>query len=327
MRNLRKKVACTIVILISCLCMAHAALALQPLSNISLRLGSEGEDVLLLQQNLVELQLYSATPDGIYNAKTAVAVRSLQEFLGQPADGICGIQTAQAFNAALASGSIPLPQKQPLPLSGYSIGIDAGHQKTPDTAQESVSPHSKTMKPRMSEGGIGVKTGIPEYEVTLQIAKKLQAVLENAGATVVMTRTKHDVSLSNAERAQLMNGADVDFWVRIHCDASNNSKNKGVSILVPSPETAPDIAKASLALAKEALPAICKETEAKQIAVTRKADQTAFNWSQVPVITVEFGFLSNPTEDVLLNRSAYQTLCVKGLYTGIIQYTAALVKE
>ncbi|MCI7442585.1 MAG: N-acetylmuramoyl-L-alanine amidase, partial [Clostridium sp.] len=33
---------------------------------------------------------------------------------------------------------------------------------------------------------------------------------------------------------------------------------------------------------------------------------TGFNWSKVPVVLIEMGFLSNPEEDNLLNSDSYQ---------------------
>jgi len=50
-----------------------------------------------------------------------------------------------------------------------------------------------------------------------------------------------------------------------------------------------------------------------------RIDQTGFNWSKVPIMTVEMGFLSNPEEDRLLSTKAYQEKIAYGLYLGITQ--------
>ena len=49
-------------------------------------------------------------------------------------------------------------------------------------------------------------------------------------------------------------------------------------------------------------------------------DQTGFNWSERPVVAVEMGMLSNPQEDIRLNRDSYQTSCAIGLFNGILTY-------
>ena len=50
----------------------------------------------------------------------------------------------------------------------------------------------------------------------------------------------------------------------------------------------------------------------KNRGVVERTDLTGFNWSKVPVILVETGFLSNPQEDKLLNSEEYQNKIAKG---------------
>jgi N-acetylmuramoyl-L-alanine amidase len=47
---------------------------------------------------------------------------------------------------------------------------------------------------------------------------------------------------------------------------------------------------------------------------------TGFNWSDVPTIIPELGFLSNAEEDRLMATDAYRTKIADGLAGGIIQY-------
>ena len=305
---------------------AGSAYALTPLPQISMRLKSTGSHVLALQNNLAELGLYEDDADGSYGVQTVLAVKRLQEKLGLPADGACGPLTIQTFNAyislaAATSSSVQNTQQQEAsPLAGKKIGIDAGHQKTPDLTLEPIAPGSSRMKQKMSAGAVGVKTKIPEYETTLIIAKKLQAQLEEAGAIVYMLRTEDDVRLSNVERAKAMNLAGVDCWIRIHCDSNSDPAANGVHVLTPSSTSSPTIAQESLRLAKRMLKGVCGATGAKELSVVTKSDQTGFNWSERPVVTVELGYLSNPTEDVRLNRAYYQDACAKGMFDALSLY-------
>ena len=117
-------------------------------------------------------------------------------------------------------GNTPIPQATDTPeqpLKDVIIGIDPGHQLKADSGQEQISPNDeKTTKDRMTRGCTGVRSGVNEYDVNLAVSVKLMSLLQDAGATVVMTRTKNDVSVSNKERAEMMNDARVDFWIRIH---------------------------------------------------------------------------------------------------------------
>ena len=51
-----------------------------------------------------------------------------------------------------------------------------------------------------------------------------------------------------------------------------------------------------------------------------RSDFTGFNWADVPVILVELGFMTNPTEDRLLATAAYQRRAALGLCRGTLRY-------
>ena len=53
--------------------------------------------------------------------------------------------------------------------------------------------------------------------------------------------------------------------------------------------------------------------------ISVRDDMTGFNWSKVPVILVEMGFMSNPEEDKLLSDEGYQNKLAQGLCNGIVK--------
>ncbi len=328
--KLRKRIliAVVAVILLTASCFS-TAFALSSLDDVFLQIGSEGTPVRRLQSVLSELGLYNGAIDGAFGIYTERGVRRLQRILGVPSDGQLGPYTISAYNTALWEGTLvassdstqSAPTRTEISaLSGKVIGIDAGHQMNADTALEAIAPGSSRTKARMSTGAVGIKTGTSEYEINLQIAKHLQSLLEQAGATVIMTRTRNDVSLSNTERAQMMNEAQVDCWVRIHCNSSNNPNKNGVSVLSPAQSSNAAIYEQSLALARYTFSELCSVIDANPLAVFLSNDQAGFNWSAQPVIAVELGFITNPTEDLRLNRYSYQQSCARGIYNGLIKY-------
>lgn len=323
--RMSKRTVCTVCALVLIFLTTNAAQAISPIVSSPMRIGSRGPNVRILQQNLLELRLYNGVVDGMYGGQTAAAVKKLQARYDLPADGVCGYSTMRLFNGSIinettARAGMMYTQS----LQGKRIGIDAGHQKTAELAYEPIAPDSLRSKERMSPGVSGIKTGVQEYEITLLIAKKLQSLLERAGAVVIMTRTQNDVELSNAERAQLMNDENVDCWVRIHCDSSSDRTNAGIHILAPSEESSPDISEKSGQLADLMLNCVSEATGAQALSVLYKTDQTGFNYSSSPVITAELGYLSNPVEDVRLNRSYYQQACAIGMYNGLAEFFDAL---
>ena len=73
--------------------------------------GTRGLVVTRLQQRLVELGYYSATPDGIYNGDDIAAVKQFQKQNGLKADGVAGLETQQRLydGAAIPAWATPIP--------------------------------------------------------------------------------------------------------------------------------------------------------------------------------------------------------------------------
>ena len=318
-----------IVLAAALLLTSGAAFAFPAVPQGALSLGDYGEEVVFLQKELQAAGFYFGEATGLYDEATRTSVATLQTLLGVRPDGKFGIITYYAYMAALEQRliipSYPVENEASLrALSGVVIGIDPGHQAEADIALERVSPFSDVLlKPRMSGGAVGVKTGTQESLINLLIAEKLQKLLSDAGATVVMSRISQEVSVSNAERAALMNQSSVSLWIRLHCDASTNANVSGACVLTPSSDESPSIYNRSLALAQFVLGSFCASTGAKNLGVFELNNQTGFNWSQSPVVTLEMGHLSNACDDVRLNRDAYQNACAQGILGGIAAYLEA----
>lgn len=208
----------------------------------------------------------------------------------------------------------------PKPLAGVKIGIDPGHQAHGNSEKETVAPNSKKTKAKVSSGTSGVSTHIPEYKTVLEISLKLREALEEKGAEVYMTRDSHDVNISNQQRAKMMNKLGVDLVLRIHCDGADNSSANGIALYCSHSNS---IAAESYRAAEYILPRVCQATGAKQNRIVSNDEYTGQNWSTVPCIMVECGFMSNPQEDRLLNDPEYQWKLANGLTDGIIDYIQA----
>ena len=209
------------------------------------------------------------------------------------------------------------PEDQ-LRLSGVKIGIDPGHQAHANWDKEAVAPGSSKMKAKVSSGTEGVKTHVPEYALVLDVAFKLRDALEALGAEVYMTRESNDVDISNQERAIMMNELGVDLVLRLHCDGSEKKSTNGIGMYVTATG---DIAEASYRAAQCLMPRMTEATGARAYGIYQFDTYTGLNWSTVPCILLEMGFMSNPEEDVKLNDPAYQALLVLGMVEGICDFT------
>ncbi len=203
------------------------------------------------------------------------------------------------------------------------VAIDAGHQKRGNNGKEPNGPGSSTMKAKVSSGTSGTATGLPEYKLNLQVAKKLKKELEQRGYEVVMIRAKHNVNISNVKRAQIANKAKADAFIRIHANSANDSGVSGALTIAPTGNNKylrAGIRKKSTRLSKKVLSAFCKATGAKNRGVMYTDTMTGINWCKVPVTIVEMGFMSNPAEDRKMASSSYQKKIVKGIADGIDDY-------
>lgn len=202
-------------------------------------------------------------------------------------------------------------------LSGLKIGIDPGHQAHGNREKEAVAPGSKEKKAKVSSGTSGVRTGISEYVTVLEISMKLRDALVAEGAEVYMTRESHDVDISNQERAKMMNDLGADLVLRIHCDGVDSRSVNGIGMFVNKSYA---ISAESKRAAQCLLERMAEATGAKARGVTESDTYTGLNWSEVPCVLVECGFMSNPDEDERLNDPEYQQRLAEGMVEGIADY-------
>lgn len=203
----------------------------------------------------------------------------------------------------------------------YTICIDPGHQLKGDSDTEQMAPDSGSYKARVSSGTAGIATKKPEYELNLEASLKLKHILESRGYKVLMTRESHDVNISNMERAIFANENNADMVVRIHADGSNDSGVTGACILIPSKDGqyTSGIFSDSSECAKYVNENM-KNNGFKVNGIFERSDLTGFNWSKVPVVLVEMGFMSNYTEDQNMASPQYQEKMMKCIADGLDQY-------
>lgn len=203
----------------------------------------------------------------------------------------------------------------------FIICIDPGHQSKGDPKGEPIAPGSSNKKPRVSSGTAGVGTKKPEYVVNLEASMILKKLLEDKGFKVVMTREEHEVNLSNAERAEIANNSNANLAIRIHCDSLSDGGKSGATILIPSKDS-----KFTTAIYEESkkyaefLSNELKSSNVKVNGVFERADITGFNWSKVPVVILEMGFMSNWTEDRMLSDPNYQNKLMECVVNSVEEY-------
>ncbi|WAG65815.1 N-acetylmuramoyl-L-alanine amidase [Clostridium estertheticum] len=198
------------------------------------------------------------------------------------------------------------------------VVIDPGHASITSFEQEKQAPGSTIMKIKEPGGAEGINTKTPEYVVNMAVAVRLKVLLSKKGYTVIMTKTENKQMLGNIARAKVGNDSKANLVIRIHADSNDNSSVSGASMLVPTDTKNTDpIYKLSKQYGEVVFRNLINDVGMNDRGVVERDDMTGFNWSKVPVILVEMGFLSNSSEERLLITESYQDKLAKGLADGI----------
>ena len=240
--------------------------------------------------------------------------------------------TADTVQEQPKSEPVPVPEPEPepepaLPLDGKIICVDPGHEVTGLRVHEPISPASSATKEAFVGGAAGRNQ--TEEQLNLAVGLRLQSLLIEQGATVIMTRTTHESDMTSYKRALLANENHADLCIRIHADGSESSSVYGMSMLVPygSQLATQDIVAPSQKAGECVLNATLAATGAKNNGIVQRSDLTGFNFAEVPTILIEMGFLSNPDEDALMLTDDYRQKLAQGMCNGILDYFSGTVTE
>ena len=203
------------------------------------------------------------------------------------------------------------------------VVVDPGHDLHANSDTEPIGPGSAVQKIKDGGGTSGVVSGVREAELNLRVALRLRALLERAGVRVLMTRTTTTgTSMGNVARARIANRAGAALFLRIHADGSTDPSARGTHALHPAlrrgwtDDVYADSKRAARVVQRDLRTALGFPDRGLQ----ERSDFTGFNWADVPVILVEMGFMTNPTEDRLLATAAYQRRAALGLCRGTLRY-------
>ena len=195
-----------------------------------------------------------------------------------------------------------------LPVNNRVIVLDAGHGVPDEGAQSS--------------------NGTTEAESNLKIALKVQNLLEQSGATVILTRSDENAiydldsktlkqkKISDIHnRVKIGNESSADIFVSIHLNKIPQQQYWGWQTFYK--QESPEGQKLATSIQNSLNESIQKENKR----VPMKIENVyIIKHVEIPTTIVECGFLSNPEEEQLLLNNEYQDKLAWGIYTGIMDY-------
>lgn len=170
-------------------------------------------------------------------------------------------------------------------------------------------------------GAVG-PTGVTEASVTLSVAKQVDAILENSGARVTMTRTSdRDVYGPYAsDRQELQARVNVgeytpgaELFLSIHCNAFSNPAAHGMETYYYS-----------VSSKGQRLATLLNEELEQAGGLLNRGVKTAnfyvIKHSSMPASLVELGFITNDHEEALLADASYQAKLAKAIAKALGRY-------
>ena len=274
------------------------------------------------------------TPDTVNDSSGAdgTSAAAMISATAQPSDTAVSSETPDAADASSTSAAAPSSSSTAAKAETAStavppeykglVVIDPGHQQYANTEQEPVGPGASETKIKVSGGTTGTATGVPEYELTLDIGLQLRDKLLERGYQVIMVRDTNEVDISNSERAEIANEADADVFIRLHANGSPDSGVTGAMTICQTPANPynGDIYEQSRALSENILDSYIYKTGINRQNIWETDTMSGINWSEVPTTILEMGFMSNTGEDRSMQDDDMQQKMVEGIADGIDEY-------
>lgn len=190
-------------------------------------------------------------------------------------------------------------------LDGLRIAVDAGHGG-------------------YDGGAIGRVSGVPEKGLNLDVALKVQTLLLEQGAEVIMTRTA-DYALCDEDppirkklqdmqrRAAIIKGGGADLVISIHMNEYAGRSESGPQVFYR--EGCP----AGRLLAGALQAAMVEGLTPKKTREALGGDYYILTLG-IPSVLVECGFLSNRAEEEMLLSDAYRQRAAQAIVQGVIAW-------
>lgn len=259
------------------------------------------------------------------------------------------------MSSPLSAGPVPKPADPPsaTPSRSATGGLSIARQLGLGVSRIVIDPGHGG-----HDSGAKGKSGIVESELVLDIALRVEKMLQNVGGVEVMLTRRSDDFIELPERTAIANREGADLFLSIHANASTSSLAHGIETYFLNFAT--NVSAAAVAArenanstqAMGALPDFVKaialndkvdesrdlatHVQAAMLDRLRPANKTLKDLgvkqapfvvligAVMPSVLAEISFVTNPQEARLLKGDAYRQKIAEALFEGVRKYQLSL---
>ncbi|MCG7420161.1 N-acetylmuramoyl-L-alanine amidase [Macrococcoides goetzii] len=156
-----------------------------------------------------------------------------------------------------------------------------------------------------NDQGASSKDGTIEKVITLKTSLMLKQKLEEEGATVLMTRNSDEyIKLKNRKGA-------ADVFISIHADALEASSPHGLTVYYHHDNQK---------VLADTLHMAIKQKALLSDRGVRQENFQVIRQTKTPAVLLELGYISNPTDEKLMNDKVYRQIITTSIVDGLRNY-------
>ncbi len=324
-----------------------------------------GRLLVTFEADAVDLVMRDFAPDDLLRRVTVDDRRARLEVVVGDAFGSFAANSSPALGGSLEvaidlgpaaeARAAPPPAPDPRPVVETEAGFEVEDAGLPALADFAEPSTVSAIAIDAGHGGADVGTlgpeGTLEKDVTLGVARRLQAAIQRRlGLRVVLTRSG-DVDVTLDERAAIANNNRADLFISLHANASMRETATGAEVFHLSPveyedpgdarpggEWVPVVSggarrldivpweRAQLRFVDRS--AVWARTLAEELRArvpmsprgVQHAPLRVLVGANMPAALVEMGFISNPGQEVQLASPAFQDAFVDAVLQSIIRF-------
>ena len=188
---------------------------------------------------------------------------------------------------------------EPVVRQNYMIVLDPGHQgswlELPEGEEWESICHPQNM---------GWYSGVPEYQINLQLAEYCKEELESRGYSVSLTREDNNTAISNRQRMKFAEEKQADIMIQFHMSCSENTEKSGIEITIPeiNENSRTGLLSDAEKLAGKQESCLEEDTGLSCTVMHDGREVDGIKWLNVPLVVVRPGYLTNRMDDLYWNE-------------------------